>query len=104
MGYSYDCAASVLLCAEDNSSILGFDDGDEVETCVEVERSKVLEERCHLYEEMFLGMPLISDECLELLVKKELDHLPRSDYAERLLSGALDLTIRTDAIDWISKV
>lgn len=104
MGYSYDCAASVLLCAEDNASILGFDDGDEIEACLEVERSGVLVERCHLFGEMLLEMPLISDECLELLLKKELDHLPRADYAERLLSGALDLSIRTDAIDWISKV
>ncbi|KAJ0961468.1 hypothetical protein J5N97_000086 [Dioscorea zingiberensis] len=103
MGFSYDCAASVLLCAEDNNSILCFDDGDEVETGVEVEGRGAVEERCHLYGDLFMGMPLISEDCLVVLVEKEVDHLPRADYAERLLSGALDLSIRRDAIDWISK-
>ncbi|XP_039126811.1 cyclin-D4-1-like [Dioscorea cayenensis subsp. rotundata] len=107
MGFSYDSAASILLCAEDNNSVLGFEDEEvDVEVGVEgeVERSELLEERCDFYGDFFKVLPIQSDECLEVLVEKELDHLPRGDYAERLLNGDLDLEIRRNAIDWISKV
>ncbi|KAG0482835.1 hypothetical protein HPP92_010919 [Vanilla planifolia] len=51
-----------------------------------------------------MGFPLPSDECVDLLLQKELEHLPRNDYCKRLLSGSLDVSIRRDAIDWIRKV
>ncbi|RRT79290.1 hypothetical protein B296_00000843 [Ensete ventricosum] len=81
---SYDFASSALLCVEDNSCILGFDDGDGDND---------------EYEEHTRGY-----ECLAFLVERESAHMPREDYAERLRSGSLDLSIRRDAIDWILKV
>ncbi|XP_072972861.1 cyclin-D3-1-like [Typha angustifolia] len=106
MAPSYDCAASILLCSEDNSSILGFED-DEIGAHGEVDgqgNSWVLGERRGFYGDFFLDFPLQSDECLALLVEREIQHLPRGDYAERLVTGGLDLSIRRDAVDWICKV
>lgn len=84
---SYEMAASILLCAEDSSSLMGFAaEEDEEET-----RSGDL-------------FPVPSEECVADLVEAETDHMPREDYAERLRDGGLDLRVRTDAIDWIWKV
>ncbi|CAL9127216.1 unnamed protein product [Musa textilis] len=102
MSPSCDCASSILLCAEDNDSILGFDDGEEEGG----HRPGWVSEpkRCDFYGDILAGFPLQSDELLSLLVEREQDHLPREDYRERLRSGALDPSIRRDAIDWIRKV
>ncbi|RWW77690.1 hypothetical protein BHE74_00014126 [Ensete ventricosum] len=54
--------------------------------------------------DLLVDFLLLSDECIGLLVEKEPEHMPRDDYAERLRSGALDLSIRRDAIDWIWRV
>ncbi|URE21683.1 Cyclin, C-terminal domain [Musa troglodytarum] len=101
MSPSCDCASSILLCAEDNDSILGFDDGEEEGG----HRPGWVSEpkRCDFYGDILAGFPLQSDELLSLLVEREQDHLPREDYRERLRSGALDPSIRRDAIDWIWK-
>ncbi|KAJ0981437.1 hypothetical protein J5N97_009692 [Dioscorea zingiberensis] len=105
MGFSYDCAASILLCAEDNNSVLGFEDEvEDIEAGAEVEKFGLLEKRYDFYGDFLKVLPIQSDECLELLMEKELEHLPRGDYAERLLNGDLDLEIRRNAINWISKV
>ncbi|KAJ6841171.1 cyclin-D4-1-like [Iris pallida] len=101
MGLSYDCASSVLLCAEDNNSILCFDEEEEEEGAM----GCIGQERRDLYGDSFLaGFPKQSDECLDLLVEKEVEHLPLEGYGKRLATGALDLSIRRDAIDWILKV
>ncbi|URE06778.1 Cyclin, C-terminal domain [Musa troglodytarum] len=103
---SYDHAFSALLCVEDNSCILGFDDGngdndeDEEHTRCCVSQRK----RCDFYGDYLTGFPLQSDECVAFLVERESAHMPREDYAERLRSGSLDLSIRRDAIDWMLKV
>ncbi|KAL3514249.1 hypothetical protein ACH5RR_026966 [Cinchona calisaya] len=115
MAPSFDCAMSSLLCAEDNSSVFG-DDGDEV-----FEYGVVMEDfddRWHqgkyqmdnqnmgFYgrEEILIGLPLPSEEVLALMIKKECEHLPASDYLKRLKNGDLDLAARQGAIDWIKKV
>ncbi|KAJ8461421.1 hypothetical protein OPV22_034347 [Ensete ventricosum] len=102
MSPSCDCASSILLCAEDNDSILGFDDGEEEGG----HRPGWVPEpkRCDFYGDVPAGFPLQSDELLSLLVEREQEHLPREDYRERLCSRALDPSIRRDAIDWIWKV
>ncbi|CAL9774215.1 unnamed protein product [Musa acuminata subsp. burmannicoides] len=102
MSPSCDCASSILLCAEDNDSILGFDDGEEEGG----HRPGWVSEpkRCDFYGDILAGFPLQSDELLSLLVEREQEHLPREDYRQRLCSGALDSSIRRDAIDWIWKV
>ncbi|RWW23711.1 hypothetical protein BHE74_00031834 [Ensete ventricosum] len=102
----YDFASSALLCVEDNSCILGFDDGDgDNDEYEEHTRGCVSQQkRCDFYGDFLTGFPLQSDECLAFLVERESAHMPREDYAERLRSGSLDLSIRRDAIDWILKV
>ncbi|XP_062194112.1 cyclin-D4-1-like isoform X2 [Phragmites australis] len=94
MAPSYEMAASILLCAEDSSSILGFAAEGEEEVLVRNRRS----------EEPAMDFPVPSEERVALLVESEAEHMPREDYAERLRGGGLDLRVRMDAIDWIWKV
>ncbi|OAY85309.1 Cyclin-D3-1, partial [Ananas comosus] len=103
MASIFDSAASILLCAEDNKSILGFDD-EEVENARGYGHSWVLRERSDFYGGFLMDFPLQSDECVGLLVERESEHMPRGDYVGRILSGALDPSVRRDAIDWIWKV
>lgn len=108
MSPSYDYASSVLLCVEDNSCILGFDDcdddGDKVEEHNHVIWPSAEAQRCNLYGDPLMDLPHKSDDCLTSLLERESELMPREDYAERLRSGALDLSIRRDAVDWIMKV
>lgn len=45
-----------------------------------------------------------SEEAVRTMVERESELLPRSDYLDRLRSGRLDLSVRREALDWISKV
>ncbi|KAL0912404.1 hypothetical protein M5K25_018374 [Dendrobium thyrsiflorum] len=102
MGIKSDCASSILLCAEDNSSILTFGEEEEVERhCPDWSFQP---KSCDFYVCFFMDFPLLSDECLGLLIKREVEHLPRDDYAKRLMSGCMEFSIRRDAIDLILKV
>nr|CAD1826968.1 unnamed protein product [Ananas comosus var. bracteatus] len=103
MASIFDSAASILLCAEDNKSILGFDD-EELENAHGYGHGWVLRERSDFYGGFLMDFPLQSDECVGLLVERESEHMPRGDYVGRILSGALDPSVRRDAIDWIWKV
>ena len=102
MGLSYDSASSVLLCAEDNNNILCFE--DEVEGEDGHGWAPQQQQRSGLCGDFLMGFLLQTDECLGLMVKREAEHLPREDYGKRLITGALDMSIRRDAIDWIWKV
>ncbi|CAN6204720.1 unnamed protein product [Urochloa humidicola] len=95
---SYEMAASILLCAEDSSSILDL--GAEADEEV-VARGR---SRSRMRGEPSLVFPVPSEECVAGFVEAEAAHMPREDYAERLRAGGLDLRIRMDAIDWIGKV
>ncbi|KAJ8479988.1 hypothetical protein OPV22_023715 [Ensete ventricosum] len=100
-----DCASSTLLCVEDASCILGFDNEDDGDDREEQGVNRLYErKRCDLYGDLRMGFPSQVDERLASLVRRETEHMPRDDYAERLRSGALDLSIRRDAIGWILKV
>ncbi|KAG0469669.1 hypothetical protein HPP92_016369 [Vanilla planifolia] len=102
MGIIYDCASSILLCAEDKSSVLDFDEQEEVEMFWS---DRSLEPKsCGFYGDLFMDFPLLSDECFGLLMKAEGQHLPREDYTRRLISGCVDVSIRRDAIEWMLKV
>lgn len=114
MAPSYECSASILLCAEDNNSILDFDEEEE-ETEVTSFGFQDLDEnriksrgfsgkRSAFHGDFLDNFPLQSEECMALLVKKETEHLPLEGYYERLLVGSLELSIRATAIDWIWKV
>lgn len=44
------------------------------------------------------------DECLAILLEKEIQHMPAGDYLNKLRNGVLDSGARKEAIDWIEKV
>ena len=92
---SYEMAASILLCAEDSSSILGL--GAEADEEVPARGSRAR-------GEPRVEFPVPSEECVAGFVEAEAAHMPREVYAERLRAGGLDLRVRTDAVDWIGKV
>ncbi|KAK7351562.1 hypothetical protein VNO77_11115 [Canavalia gladiata] len=98
MAPSFDCVSS-LLCAEDSSV---FDDNYYGGTMTEG-YEETWRFRSHHFGDPD-GLPLQSDECFALMVKKECQHLPCVNYLNRLRSGDLDFGARMDAIDWIQKV
>ncbi|KAL6656162.1 hypothetical protein ACP70R_006988 [Stipagrostis hirtigluma subsp. patula] len=92
--YEMAAAASILLCAEDSSSILCFGTEEEGEAPARDTGSP----------EPAMDFPVPSEECVARLLESETEHMPREDYAERLRGWGLDLRVRMDAIDWIWKV
>ncbi|XP_029119324.1 cyclin-D4-1 isoform X2 [Elaeis guineensis] len=107
MNVTHNFASSNLLCTEDNTSIMVFDDG-ELEGFDEGAKGYdpgwIPEKRSDFYGDFLKGFPVQSEEFIASLVEKELEHIPGEDYAKRLLSRDLDISVRGDAIDWIGKV
>ena len=106
MAPSFDCVSS-LLCAEDNSIFDENDYGGSIEMLEEETWHYPRYHRNHSQSQDFGGeglLPVLSDECLALMVEKECHHLPCGDYLDRLRSGDLDFEARNEAIDWIQKV
>ncbi|GJN03805.1 hypothetical protein PR202_ga21285 [Eleusine coracana subsp. coracana] len=103
----YDVAASMLLCAEDNSSILWLEEEEEEEEEKTVVGRKRGGRSSPDWDDGFGGADLFppqSEECVAGLVEREPEHMPRSDYGERLRRGGVDLCVRREAVDWIWKV
>ncbi|XP_047319169.1 cyclin-D4-1-like [Impatiens glandulifera] len=48
-------------------------------------------------------LPSLSEEDFISMMETEKEHLPREDYLSRLKNGNLDMAIRKEALDWISK-
>ncbi|KAG1334623.1 Cyclin-D4-1 [Cocos nucifera] len=106
MNVTYNFASSNLLCTEDNTSIMIFDDGELGgfdEEAKGYDAGWIPEKKSDFYGDFLKGFPVQSEECIALLVEKELEHIPAEDYAKRLLSRDLDISVRRDAIDWIGK-
>ncbi|KAL5208624.1 hypothetical protein ABZP36_033059 [Zizania latifolia] len=107
MVMSYDCAASVLLCAEDNVAILGLDGEEGEEEECSWAAASPLRDAVAASDGFLMDFPMQSDECIAALVETEEKHMPMEGYPQRLLQrpGGLDLAaIRRDAVDWIWKV
>jgi cyclin D1/2/4, plant len=104
----YDCAASVLLCAEDNAAVLGLDEeGEESSWPAGATPPRDAAAGGVAVDGYLMDFPLQSDDCIEALVEREEEHMPVEGYLQKLQRrhGPLDLgTIRRDAIDWIWKV
>ncbi|KAM0875672.1 hypothetical protein ACQ4PT_036656 [Festuca glaucescens] len=84
-----------LFCEEDSGSILGRDDYEAPELGKDLDLSG------------FARLQLETDELVGLLMAKEREQLTETAarvYLERLNNGGLELSCRTDAIDWICKV
>ncbi|XP_031499074.1 cyclin-D4-1-like [Nymphaea colorata] len=94
MAPSFECVPT-LLCAEDNNSVMGWDDEVVGESFREEPRPG---------GGSAMDLPPCSDEFIEALVSNEREYLPQGDYASRFQSGVLDVSIRRDAIEWIWKV
>lgn len=102
---SLDYAASILLCPEDSASVLDLEEeeSDEISGVIRLPLRHVDDSPGGLWIEL----PLQSDDCIQVLLKREEEHLPMEGYAERLMQqpGGSDLVaIRRHAIDWIWKV
>ena len=107
----YDAVASMLLCAEEHSSILCLDEEDDVAAAAAAEEEVVAAGRKRVRSpgcadgfgaDLF---PPQSEECVAGLVEREPEHMPRSDYGERLRGGdGVDLCVRREGVDWIWKV
>ncbi|VFQ70112.1 unnamed protein product [Cuscuta campestris] len=50
-----------------------------------------------------VDFPVLSEESFVLMVERERRHLPADDYLCRLRAGDLDLSFRSDVLDWIWK-
>ncbi|XP_047084508.1 putative cyclin-D2-3 [Lolium rigidum] len=84
-----------LFCEEDSGSILRRDDYEAPETGRDLDLSG------------FARLQLESDELVGLLMAKEREQFTETAarvYLERLNNGGLELSWRTNAIDWICKV
>ncbi|XP_020235191.1 cyclin-D4-2 [Cajanus cajan] len=106
MAPSFDCVSS-LLCAEDNSIFDENDYGGSGEMLDDTWQHPGYDRSLSLSENLggpIGGFPLMSDDCLRLMVEKEFHHLPNGDYVNRLRSGDLNFEARNEAIDWIEKV
>ncbi|CAL9082034.1 unnamed protein product [Musa textilis] len=109
MGLGYEYASSILLCPEDSSSILGFDDGEgeEQDSHGEAQRRDLCQspdQKSGFCGGILMDFTLQSEDCVVELVERESQHLPQGDYAGRLLRGQLDMVARSAAIDRIQKV
>lgn len=108
----YDCAASVLLCAEDNAAILCLDEEGEESSWAAAAtppRDTVVAAAATgvAVDANLTEFPLLSDDYVAELVEREVEHMPAEGYPQKLQRrhGDKDLAaVRKDAIDWIWKV
>ncbi|KAM3289677.1 cyclin-D2-2 [Capsicum chacoense] len=92
-----DFASSNLFSAEDNNTILENEYHD----------AGTLVPRDHQNSQqtqILIGVPLQSDECVALLIKKECEHMPCGDYLEKLANGEFGFGERGEILDWMYKV
>lgn len=92
---SVDCACSNLFCSEEV-----LEGSYDTEYCFDEQKQYV-----HLYPPSPVpGDSLDVDESISALAEKELHHLPKHDYLQRLQDQSLDARAREDAVRWLLKV
>ncbi|PWA85871.1 Cyclin, C-terminal domain-containing protein [Artemisia annua] len=94
---------SSLLCAEDNDSVCYDGEHNDDECVISFKKKQRFNENDETEYSVF-EVPLLSDECLSLLIEKECEQFVGFDYCEKLRNGVLDLVARRQAVDWIIKV
>lgn len=116
MAENLDCSTSNLLCSENTSSCfdgdLDFNAMNEFgasPACHQLFKNQILNQNDPFLinnrsTSLIPGFALQSDDVIKEMVEKEMEHLPRDDYLERLRSGDLGLSARREAIEWIWKV
>ncbi|GAB4847230.1 hypothetical protein Ancab_026240 [Ancistrocladus abbreviatus] len=98
----FDGEATTLQCDENKD--LCFDDGGAIDD----DRNHKKESNKNpstsaLRSKSLIHSPADTEESFVLTIEKEGEYLPIDDYLSRLRSGELDLSIRREAFDWISK-
>ncbi|KAG0450292.1 hypothetical protein HPP92_026961 [Vanilla planifolia] len=84
MGVSFDYASSILLCVEDNSSILVLYEDEELGINWKAQWSglgKICEQKTSFFLESLFLCSSHSKECLFVLLKKESEHTRAKEYA-----------------------
>ncbi|XP_009614202.1 cyclin-D4-2-like isoform X1 [Nicotiana tomentosiformis] len=105
MAANMNSAISSLLCAEDNNIIFGNDNNDDVGKWYLKNNQSSKQNHSFFGEENFLAvMQLQSEECVDLMIEKENQHMPCGDYLDKLRNGKLDIEIREQILDLIGKV
>ncbi|OIT28667.1 PREDICTED: cyclin-D2-1-like [Nicotiana attenuata] len=105
MAASMNSAISSLLCAEDNNIIFCNDNNDDVGKWYVKNNQSSQENHSFLGEETFVAVMLLqSEDCVNLMIEKENQHMPCGDYLDKLRNGKLDIEIREQILDWIGKV
>ncbi|KAL2521776.1 Cyclin-D4-1 [Forsythia ovata] len=104
---SYDCTASDLLCNEETKSLC-FDDDDLVDPFNDVSCQTNDDKGMSFVNggpdsEPLVHLPCLSEESIGLMVEREMEHMPRDDYLNRLRSGDMDMSVRREAVDWMCK-
>ncbi|XP_031285425.1 cyclin-D4-2-like [Pistacia vera] len=105
MAENLDCADSNLLCSEITSD---FDCSSATvdEFGLPQNNLNLIQDSNFNYirSDFLMGVfPLLNEESFREMVEKERHYMPKDDYLERLRSGALDLSVRKEALDWIFK-
>ncbi|XP_019185312.1 PREDICTED: cyclin-D4-2-like [Ipomoea nil] len=100
-----DPVASSLLCAETNSPWFNDSDSPAKDEAAAQESNG---DKGLIFgggrSEPLMEVPSLSEESFSFMVERESHHLPRDGYLKRLRGGDLELSLRTEAIDWIWKV
>lgn len=96
-----DFSSSILLCSEENDSVLFLEDGDGEEGEIGLIGGEQVNS---FYFNLVSSFPMQSSECIEMLIERESQHLPNQRYIKRLKNSAFEAGFRRDAINWISKV
>ncbi|KAL2460557.1 Cyclin-D4-1 [Abeliophyllum distichum] len=101
---NFDYAVSNLLCTEGTKSLC-FDDDD----LVNGQSYKINDDEGLSFgnggsdSEPLINFPCLSEANFCLMLEREKGLLPKDDYLERLRTGDLNLSVRREALDWISK-
>ncbi|CAI9753197.1 unnamed protein product [Fraxinus pennsylvanica] len=104
---SYERTASDLLCNEETKNLC-FDDDDLADPFNDVSCQTNDNKGMSFFNggpdsESLVHFPCVSEESIGLMVEREMDHMPRDDYLNRLRTGDLDMSVRREAIDWMCK-
>ncbi|CAA2965381.1 cyclin-D4-2-like [Olea europaea var. sylvestris] len=104
---SYECTASDLLCNEETKSLC-FDDDDLADpfsdvSCQTDDNKGMSFVNGGPDSEPLIHLPILSEESVGLMVEREMEHMPRDDYLNRLRTGDLDMSVRREAVDWMCK-
>lgn len=102
-GYD-DPLFSSLLCTEANSPCFNYLESPAKDEAAQDSNGDKGVIFGGVRSEPLIEVPSLSEESFCFLVERETEYLPKEDYLERLRSRDLEMSLRTEAIEWIQKV